>query len=218
MLDIEMTDFFSKGYAIAKSIIREEGITILTDEIDAVIKGESAYKWEKLKVLQDTGNINNYTKIENIQTHQIFKMFLDYPVFKKTISEIYGGIETKYYSPCIRNLFLKRRGIDWHQDRYPTCKVTPLISVIVAIDHLELDGGAIEVVPFSHADGQVSDFNAGVLNEEQIGEYCDIRTTIELEPGDAVFYDPQLIHRFSTNCTRRKKRFFQSYYVESNKK
>jgi hypothetical protein len=218
MLDIEVRDFFSRGFVISKSVIKQDGIKILTDEIDAVIKGESKYKWEKLKVLQDTNNINNYTKIENIQTHQIFKMFLDYPVFKKTISEIYGGIETKYYSPVIRNLFLKRQGLDWHQDRYPTCKVTPLLAVLVAIDPLEVDGGALEVVPFSHADGQIESFNAGVLNDEQVKEYCDIRKTLELEPGDAIFYNPQLIHRFSTNCTRKKKRFFQSYYVESNKK
>jgi hypothetical protein len=218
MLNIDIQEFFTRGFVIAKSVIRNDGIDILTNEIDAVIKGTSKYKWEKLKVLQDTKNINNYTKIENIQTHQIFKMFLDYPVFKSTISEIYGGIETKYYSPCIRNLYLKRQGMDWHQDRYPTCKITPLMSLMVAIDPLVKDGGALEVVPFSHADGQISEFGAGVLSDSQIEEYCDIYQTLDMEPGDAIFYNPQLIHRYSINCTRKKRRFFHSYYIESNRK
>src|SRR5579872_6791297 len=94
---------------------------------------------------------------------------------------------------------------EWHQDYgywYKNEFLLPddMISVMVAITKATKENGCLQVIKGSHKMGRIEHGFAG----EQVGasqHYVDLalRTMpivyVELEPGDALFFHPNLLHR-----------------------
>lgn len=96
----------------------------------------------------------------------------------------------------------------WHQDYgywYQNGVLSPnLTSVFIAIDRATIENGCMQVIPFSHSLGRIEH----VLKGEQAG--ADIERVneilkrfplvhVEMEPGDALFFHSNLLHRSDQN-------------------
>src|SRR5687767_14494350 len=116
---------------------------------------------------------------------------------------------------------------EWHQDYgywYKNQFMFPdqLISVMVALTEANKQNGCLQVIKGSHKLGRVNHGFAG----EQVGAdmvmvdnalktmplvYC------ELEPGDALFFHPNLMHRSEANLSERPRwSLISCYNLQSN--
>ncbi|MBS1662638.1 MAG: phytanoyl-CoA dioxygenase family protein [Bacteroidetes bacterium] len=104
---------------------------------------------------------------------------------------------------------------EWHQDYgywYKNEFLFPdeMISVMVAITRANKENGCLQVIPGSHKMGRIEHGFSG----EQVGaaqHYVDLilKTNpllyVELEPGDALFFHSNLLHRSEANLSDRPR-------------
>ncbi len=96
----------------------------------------------------------------------------------------------------------------WHQDYgywYQNGVLFPLLtSVFIAVDRATKENGCLQVLKGSHLAGRIDH----VLSGEQAGADLErVRELekrlelvhVEMEPGDALFFDPNLLHRSDQN-------------------
>ncbi len=102
----------------------------------------------------------------------------------------------------------------WHQDYgywYNNGVLFPwLVSVSVAVDPSTRANGCLQVIPRSHEAGRIDH----VLSGEQAGADMDrVRELLgrlplvhcEMEPGDAIFFHPNLLHRSDPNRSEQPR-------------
>src|SRR5579863_10165806 len=111
---------------------------------------------------------------------------------------------------------------EWHQDYgywYKNEFLFPdqMISIMIAITEATKANGCLQVIGGSHKLGRIEHGFAG----EQVGasqHYVDLALSIlplvyvELEPGDALFFHPNLLHRSAANLSARARWSIISVY------
>ncbi|MDF3076471.1 MAG: Phytanoyl-CoA dioxygenase protein 1 [Sphingobacteriaceae bacterium] len=111
---------------------------------------------------------------------------------------------------------------EWHQDYgywYKNQYLFPdqMISVMIAITQARKENGCLQVIKGSHKMGRVEHGFAG----EQVGAsqtYVDLALKtmelvyVELEPGDALFFHPNLLHRSEANLSDKSRWSLISVY------
>lgn len=104
---------------------------------------------------------------------------------------------------------------EWHQDYgywYKNEFLLPgqMISVMIAITKADKENGCLQVIKGSHKMGRVEHGFAG----EQVGasqRYVDLSLKtmellyVEVEPGDALFFHPNLFHRSEANLSEKSR-------------
>jgi ectoine hydroxylase len=102
----------------------------------------------------------------------------------------------------------------WHQDYgywYQNGVLSPnLTSVFIAVDPATIENGCMQVIPYSHHLGRIEH----VLKGEQAGADMERVTEIlkrlpllhiEMEPGDALFFHSNLLHRSDQNTSENPR-------------
>lgn len=115
---------------------------------------------------------------------------------------------------------------EWHQDYgywYKNEFLLPdqMISVMVAITEATKENGCLQVIKGSHKMGRIEHGFAG----EQVGaaqHYVDLALKtmelvyVELQPGDALFFHSNLLHRSEANLSDRSRWSLISCYNRSS--
>lgn len=104
---------------------------------------------------------------------------------------------------------------EWHQDYgywyHNGCMFPTMASVMVALDRADRDNGCLQVLRGSHLAGRV---DHGVLPGEQVGadpKRVDQmlksmeRVYAEMDPGDALFFHSNLMHRSDANRSPNRR-------------
>ncbi|MED5370655.1 MAG: phytanoyl-CoA dioxygenase family protein [Myxococcota bacterium] len=114
-------------------------------------------------------------------------------------------------------------GVDfrWHQDasnrRYGSELWTDVngrgsfLQMVVAVDPMTAENGPIRVLPGTHKLGFVADPKTGALPEGLVDESQAV--DLLLEPGDAAFFGPFLIHGSAPNRGTQPRRLFLQGYT-----
>ncbi len=111
---------------------------------------------------------------------------------------------------------------EWHQDYgywYKNEFLFPdqMLSVMIAITRASRENGCLQVIRGSHKMGRVEHGFSG----EQVGasqHYVDLalktmeHVYVELEPGDALFFHPNLLHRSEANLSDHSRWSLISVY------
>ncbi len=96
----------------------------------------------------------------------------------------------------------------WHQDYgywYQNGVLFPLLtSVFVAVDRATKENGCLQVIPRSHDLGRIDHVLVGDqagADRERVEEVLKVLPLVhvEMEPGDALFFHPNLLHRSDRN-------------------
>lgn len=208
MNGIEPVQFYKEGYSVYHSLIREEGITILQEEIEKILNSSSKFRCDKIKIKE------NPLSIENLHTHQFLKMFLEYPCFKDVFYSLFNGLELKPYYSSITTKINESSDI-WFQNRFPTNKTPPILGLFSILENMEIE---ILVVPYSHTQGKILDVKNGEINIEEEHIYCKHYKSIKMTRGDCLFFNPNLI-RYSDVCNTDKNiKMLHCFYSEDAKK
>ena len=102
----------------------------------------------------------------------------------------------------------------WHQDYgywYRNGVLWPLpVSVSVAIDPATRENGCLQVIPRSHELGRIDHLQSGDqagADMERVNAVLERLPLVhcEMEPGDAVFFHPNMLHRSDMNRSQHPR-------------
>ncbi len=132
-----------------------------------------------------------------------------------TMEDMLGGEVYHYHSKLTAKEPFEGGAWEWHQDYgywyHNGCLYPTMASVMLALDRADRDNGCLQVLRGSHHAGRV---DHGILPGEQVG--ADMRRVeqmlktlplvhVELEPGDALFFHANLMHRSDPNRSPRRR-------------
>jgi ectoine hydroxylase len=132
-----------------------------------------------------------------------------------TMEDMLGGEVYHYHSKLTAKEPYDGGAWEWHQDYgywyHNGCMYPYMGSVMVALDRANRENGCLQVLRGSHLMGRV---DHGVLPGEQVG--ADLRRVeemkkqlelvyVELEPGDALFFHANVMHRSDQNRSPNRR-------------
>lgn len=144
-----------------------------------------------------------------------------------TMEQLIGGEVYHYHSKLTAKEPYEGGAWEWHQDYgywyHNGCMFPDMASVMTALDVANRDNGCLQVLRGSHRAGRV---NHGVLPGEQVGaDPVRVeqmlarmeRVHVEMEPGDAVFFHSNTMHRSDQNRSpNRRWTVIHCYNAASN--
>jgi ectoine hydroxylase-related dioxygenase (phytanoyl-CoA dioxygenase family) len=144
-----------------------------------------------------------------------------------TMEQLIGGEVYHYHSKLTAKEPYEGGAWEWHQDYgywyHNGCMFPDMASVMTALDVANRDNGCLQVLRGSHRAGRV---NHGVLPGEQVGaDPLRVeqmlsrmeRVYVEMEPGDAVFFHSNTMHRSDQNRSpNRRWTVIHCYNAASN--
>ncbi len=132
-----------------------------------------------------------------------------------TMEDMLGGEVYHYHSKLTAKEPYDGGAWEWHQDYgywyHNGCLFPYMGSAMVALDRANRENGCLQVLRGSHLAGRV---DHGVLPGEQVG--ADLRRVeemkkqlelvyVELEPGDALFFHANVMHRSDQNRSPNRR-------------
>lgn len=138
----------------------------------------------------------------------IYGMFARCASMVDSAEQILGGEVYHYHSKMIMKDAKVGGAWTWHQDYgywYQNGVLFPqLTSVFIAVDPATVENGCLQVIPYSHTlgriDHQLTGDQAGA-HQERVQEVLKRLPLVhvEMEPGDALFFHCNLLHRSDQN-------------------
>jgi phytanoyl-CoA hydroxylase len=233
--DAQWAEFDDKGYLALGKLLGDDDLAALQARIDAIMLGSAPVDYSKIYMQLDSetgeyeslvggglgwkGATLNYRKIQNLEHDDLFREYMERPIFREISEHFYGE-----GSPitCFRAMFMNKpanRGtlLPWHQDAWVYLDRQPLVTTWTALDPATIANGCVEVVPGTHKLGRVnSEHHSGFLSPDNIAKHCDGAKTefIELAPGEAALMHNWLMHRSDKNSTAISRRAFSVCYMD----
>jgi len=196
-------DFEEDGYIIVRGLFEDEEIGLLKDQA----KNDKDLDNNSFTSKDDEGGKIRLA-LWNYPGNDIYGRFVRSRRMVDTMEALLGDEVYHYHSKMILKGPKVGGAWDWHQDYgywYDISVLFPdLASVMVAVDKANKENGCLQVLKGSHKMGRI---NHGV-NEEQMGADMERvnqamevleRVYVELEPGDALFFHSNLLHRSDQN-------------------
>jgi ectoine hydroxylase-related dioxygenase (phytanoyl-CoA dioxygenase family) len=103
---------------------------------------------------------------------------------------------------------------EWHQDYgywyNNDCLFPNMASCMIAVDPATKENGCLQVIPGSHKCGRIEHGKAGSqtgADEERVEKLLEHlgRTYVEMEPGDALFFHANTLHRSDANTSEHPR-------------
>jgi ectoine hydroxylase-related dioxygenase (phytanoyl-CoA dioxygenase family) len=211
----------AKGYIIVPSLFAADEIDLLRtvaerelNEQSAMVKGDFEGGKTSLKMWDHAGD-------------DVFGLFArDERVVNA--AELLLGQEVYLYSAKMIMKNAREGGAwEWHQDygywyNYG-CLYPWMLSCIIAVDRATRENGCLQVLEGSHQIGRVEHSR---INEQTVADPERVEIArkqlplvyLELEPGGAVFFDCNLLHRSDANRSPdRRWSYICSYNAVKNK-
>ncbi|XP_013382437.1 uncharacterized protein LOC106153161 [Lingula anatina] len=143
-----------------------------------------------------------------------------------TMEKLLGGEVYHYHSKVIMKEPFTGGAHIWHQDYgywyLNGCLFPDMGTVWVAVDRADKTNGCLKILPGSHLAGRVDHVKKGmqagadVARVEQLMQVCPM-TYVQLDPGDALFFHCNLLHRSEqNNSPNRRWAFLMCYNRRTN--
>lgn len=201
--DSQIADYHNHGYCIAREFFDHEEIDLLRRsakedrELDKHSFGRADGEGGTVRL-----------SLWNHPGDGIYGMFARCERVVRSVEKILGGEAYHYHSKMIMKDAKIGGAWTWHQDYgywYQNGVLWPLLtSVFIAVDRATRENGCLQIIPESHHLGRIDH----TLSGEQAGADKDRVDAIlqrlpllhcEMEPGDTIFFHPNLLHRSDMN-------------------
>ena len=201
--DVEIRSYRKDGYVLVKGMFDNEEIGLLgrAAREDRVLDQHSFSRADG-----EGGTVR--LSLWNHPTDTIYGMFARCESIVDSAEKLLEGEVYHYHSKMIMKDAKVGGAWTWHQDYgywYQNGVLFPLLtSVYIAVDPSTKQNGCLQVIKGSHELGRIEH----VLTGEQAGADHDRVQEIlkrldlvylEMEPGDALFFHPNLLHRSDQN-------------------
>lgn len=203
--DLEVSQYLHDGYVIAKSFFSRAEVDLLSRS------SREDHELDKRSFGRNDGEGGTVRlSLWNHPGDGIYGMFARCERMVRSVEKLLGGEVYHYHSKMIMKDAKVGGAWAWHQDYgywYQNGVLFPdLCSVSIAVDSATRENGCLQVIPGSHHCGRINH----VLSGEQAG--ADMERVNEIlkrlplvycvmEPGDAVFFHSNLLHRSDQNVS-----------------
>lgn len=217
----ELETYKAKGYLIVRGLFLPQEIDLMKTEAERDLAGASL-----LTKSDRAGNPVNLAMWDRPQD-DIYGMFSRNVRVVKNVETLLGAEVYLYSAKMIMKNAREGGAWEWHQDYgywYDYgCLVPSMLSCLIAVDRATKENGCLQVLAGSHLMGRV---NHDRINEQTMANPEHVEAArarfelvyLELEPGDAVFFDCNLLHRSDANRSdRRRWNYIASYNTVENK-
>jgi len=203
--DLEVSQYHHDGYVIAKSFFSRAEVDLLSRS------SREDHELDKRSFGRNDGEGGTVRlSLWNHPGDGIYGMFARCERMVHSVEKLLGGEVYHYHSKMIMKDAKVGGAWAWHQDYgywYQNGVLFPdLCSVSIAVDSATRENGCLQVIPGSHHCGRINH----VLSGEQAG--ADMERVNEIlkrlplvycvmEPGDAVFFHSNLLHRSDQNIS-----------------
>lgn len=199
----QVSDYHDKGYALAKGFFDGEDIEMLRRaakedrELDQHSFGRGDGEGGQVRLA-----------LWNHPGDSIYGMFARCESVVNSAEKILEGEVYHYHSKMIMKDARVGGAWTWHQDYgywYQNGVLFPLMtSVFIAVDPATKENGCMQVIPGSHHMGRLDHALTGDqagADMERVNEIAKRLPIVhvEMEPGDALFFHCNLLHRSDQN-------------------
>lgn len=214
-------DYWENGFILIKSLFTQDETKKLryvaekeSQETEIMVKGDQTGNLTKLKMWNRPGE-------------DIYGMFSRNERITDNVEILFGEPIYIYSSKMIFKNAREGGAWEWHQDygywyNYG-CLMPTMNSCIIAIDAATKENGCLQVLRGSHKIGRI---NHDRINDQTVADNERIQEAkkrfdleyIEMQPGDALIFDGNLLHRSDSNHSDFDRwSFIASYNTVSNK-
>jgi ectoine hydroxylase len=209
LTDEMIAEYRKKGYVVAKAFFDQEEIDLLgraaREDRDLDTRSYSKADGEGGKVR---------LSLWNQPGDSIYGMFARSESVVNSAEKILGGEVYHYHSKMIMKDPKVGGAWTWHQDYgywYQNGVLFPLLcSVSIAVDAATRENGCLQVIEGSHELGRIDHVLTGEqagANMERVNEVVKRLPLVfvEMEPGDALFFHCNLLHRSDQNRSEKPR-------------
>lgn len=201
--DLQVADYQDRGFVIARSLFDRDEIELLhraakeDRELDRRSFGRADGEGGTVRL-----------SLWNHPGDGIYGMFARCERMVRSAEKLLDGEVYHYHSKMIMKDPKVGGAWTWHQDYgywYQNGVLTPqLTSVMVAVDGASKENGCLQVIAGSHHCGRLDHILTGDqagADRERVEEILRRMPLVyvEMEPGDAVFFHSNLLHRSDQN-------------------
>ena len=217
----DLDAYHSKGFLIVHGLFARDEMDCMKREAERNLAGAS--------VLHKADNAGNPVDLAmwNRPQDDIYGMFSRNERVVKNVETLLGGEVYLYSAKMIMKNAREGGAWEWHQDYgywYDYgCLVPSMLSCLIAVDRATRENGCLQVLEGSHRMGRV---NHDRIREQTMANPEHVEAArarfplvyLELDPGDAVFFHCNLLHRSDANRSdHRRWNFIASYNTVENK-
>jgi ectoine hydroxylase-related dioxygenase (phytanoyl-CoA dioxygenase family) len=229
-----LAHFAEHGYARLGRVASDETLAALRDRAEDLMLGRVTYPGLFFQLDTENGVYRdlafgrgyegpslNYRKIEKLEKDDLFRAWLQNPVFERVARALLGEQVAIYRAVLMNKASQGGTVLPWHQDGglFWGLDRDPILQIWTALDDAPADAGAVEVVAGSHKDGLVTPLG-GVIPEpivEARGAESR-RSCIEARAGDVLLLHNYVWHRSLVNRTGKPRRAFSVCYMSADTK
>lgn len=205
----QMADFLQEGFIVLKGLFSKEEISLLQ---------QSAREDHELDAKSFSRNDGEGGSVRltlwNFPGDTIYGMFARCHKVVDKVEELLGDEVYHYHSKMILKDAKIGGAWTWHQDYgywYQNGLLYPnLVSVFIAVDPAPKENGCLQVIPGSHLLGRIDHILTGDqagANMERVNAVLERMAVVycEMEPGDAIFFHANLLHRSDQNKSENSR-------------
>jgi ectoine hydroxylase len=199
----QLTQYQQAGYLFVPGLFDAEEMRILLDYArgdEALLAGATGRK--------DAGGQITKLTLWNHAGDDLYSMFSRSPRIVNRMEQLLGGEVYHYHT----KMMLKEPRVggawEWHQDYgywyHNGCLYPLLASCLIAVDRATRQNGCLQVLEGSHLMGRIEHGKTGDqtgADMEMVGAALERLPLkyIEAEPGDALFFHCNMLHRSDQN-------------------
>jgi phytanoyl-CoA hydroxylase len=235
LTEAELMQFHDQGYLVRPAMIPEDYCThlhtVVEQQLQDVIQPvefevDVQYPGAPVTVEEEGGRTIRRL-LGAYRRHPLFKELATLDTTTQILKALFNQPAIKLsqaHHNCIMTKHPRYSSITyWHQDnRYWSFEQENLISVWTALGHETRDNGCLRVIPGSHRlnirSNQLDEKLFLIKDLEQNKALIDSHISVELKPGDMLFFHSKLFHAASQNNTDQVKySLVYTYHETSNR-
>jgi ectoine hydroxylase len=199
----QIHEYREQGFVLAKKFFGREDIAMLS----RAAKEDRVMDQHSVSTRDGEGGQVRLS-LWNHPGDTIYGMFARCKSVVNSAENILGGEVYHYHSKMIMKDARVGGAWTWHQDYgywYENGVLAPqLTSAFIAVDPATKENGCMQVIPRSHTLGRINHELSGDqagANKDRVAEILKRMPLVhvEMEPGDTLFFDCNLLHRSDQN-------------------
>ena len=207
--DKEKLSFINDGFVLVKGMFNAEETSLLLESAkqDQILQ-------EKAYAVKDGDGKSSKLSLWNHPGEDVWGMVSRSNRIAGSMEKLLGGEIYHYHSKLMLKEPKEGGAWEWHQDYgywYKNgCLYPHMGSCLTALDKADKENGCLQVVKGSHHMGRIEHRTTGAqtgADEDRVNEILKVLPLIycELDPGDALFFHSNLLHRSDANKSDRSR-------------
>ena len=199
----QQAEFDRDGFVLVRGLFDAEEMGLLlayARRDEALVAGSYARK--------DASGAETKLALWNHPGDDLYSMFSRSPRIVDAMEQLLGGEVYHYHSKMMLKEPLVGGAWEWHQDYgywyHNGCLQPDLASCLIAVDRATRANGCLQVIRGSHHMGRIDHGKTGEQTGADMERVNEALARMELvyieaEPGDALFFHSNLLHRSDQN-------------------